>query len=91
MLEIRHNGYDVEDAMLRADQGWRRSSRCDTNACVEAAATSIGVEVRDSADVGGPQLGFGPAGWRAFLAGVTRGGFAAPPAGRSAQRPAGHR
>lgn len=77
--------------MLRVDQGWRRSSRCDTNACVEAAATMSGVEVRDSADPGGPRLAFGPGGWRAFLAGATRSGFAAPPAGRSAQQPAGHR
>ncbi|WP_326554796.1 DUF397 domain-containing protein [Micromonospora sp. NBC_01813] len=67
--------------MLRADQGWRRSSRCDTNACVEAAATSAGVELRDSADPAGPRLEFGPGDWRAFLRGVAQGELTAPTTG----------
>ncbi|MFV2016976.1 DUF397 domain-containing protein [Micromonospora sp. LOL_023] len=66
--------------MLRADQGWRRSSRCDTNACVEAAATSAGVELRDSADPAGPRLEFGEGGWRTFLRGLAQGELATPAA-----------
>ncbi|MFY1695057.1 MULTISPECIES: DUF397 domain-containing protein [unclassified Solwaraspora] len=60
--------------MLRADQGWRRSSRCDTNACVEVAATETGgAALRDSADPASPELGFGPHQWRSFLRGICQG------------------
>lgn len=51
---------------------WRRSSRCETNACVEAAILPDRVLLRDSAH---PEIGpleFSRASWEAFLAGLRR-------------------
>ncbi|MDG4767104.1 DUF397 domain-containing protein [Solwaraspora sp. WMMD406] len=56
---------------------WRRSGRCDTNACVEVAVTaSGGVVLRDSARADGPYLRFGSTSWRGFVRTVSAGGFA---------------
>ncbi|MFY1633203.1 DUF397 domain-containing protein [Solwaraspora sp. WMMB335] len=64
--------------MLRTTDGWRRSGRCDTNACVEVAATCAGgVALRDSALPDGPHLRFDPRPWRSFVRGIGRGDFAA--------------
>lgn len=55
---------------------WRKSSRSHGQGgdCVEVAGDLPGrVLVRDSKDVTGPVLAFGPAQWRAFLAQVGQG------------------
>ena len=48
---------------------WMRSSysTADGPDCVEVAATSSTIHVRDSKNVSGPQLGFTPAAWVDFL------------------------
>ncbi|MBO4210663.1 DUF397 domain-containing protein [Micromonospora echinofusca] len=52
---------------------WRTSSRSSGNGnCVEVAAGSTAVAVRDSKDRGGPVLAFPAASWRSFLAGLDR-------------------
>ena len=54
----------------------RKSSRSGTNAnCVEIAELAEAVAVRDSKDVTGPALAFGPAAWTSFVTGVRRDGF----------------
>ncbi|MER5550102.1 DUF397 domain-containing protein [Streptomyces sp. NPDC002793] len=50
---------------------WVKSSYSDTsngNDCVEVAAASGAVRVRDSKNVPGPHVGFGPAAWADFVA-----------------------
>jgi hypothetical protein len=55
--------------LSRAD--WRTSTRSSGNGnCVEVAAVSGRIAVRDSKDRPGPALVFGPAAWAAFVAGV---------------------
>ncbi len=55
---------------------WRKSSHSGTNGqCVEIAATSGQVLIRDSKDREGPVLAFSPDEWRAFAAGVRDGEF----------------
>jgi len=55
---------------------WRKSSRsAAAGHCVEIATAAAGVLVRDSKDVSGPVLEFGPAGWADFVAGVRGGEF----------------
>jgi hypothetical protein len=54
---------------------WRKSSRCDTNACVEVATISGGIAVRDSKWPDGPILRFDRNEWSAFLAGIRAGDF----------------
>ena len=54
---------------------WRRSTRCDSAACVEVAQTADVVAVRDSKRTDGPALAFTHAEWRAFVAGVRAGEF----------------
>lgn len=51
---------------------YRKSSySTGANNCVEARATSVGVDVRDTKDRGrGPVLTFSPEAWRAFLSDV---------------------
>ncbi|WP_310361772.1 DUF397 domain-containing protein [Catenuloplanes atrovinosus] len=56
--------------MASADQArktWRRSTRCDTSACVEVATAHSGTSVRNSTDAAGPMLIFSAEAWRAFL------------------------
>ncbi|MFV2010125.1 MULTISPECIES: DUF397 domain-containing protein [unclassified Micromonospora] len=63
--------------MMQTYRGWWRSSRCDTNACLEATVTASGdVALRDSAEPDGPWLDVDRQQWRRFLRGVTRGDFA---------------
>ena len=56
---------------------WRKSSRSNGTGgdCVEVAGNLPGVvAVRDSKDLAGPALTFGPAAWRAFLDTVATAG-----------------
>ncbi|MER6392369.1 DUF397 domain-containing protein [Streptomyces sp. NPDC001523] len=49
---------------------WFKSSYSDSSditECVEVAATSGTVHVRDSKSVSGPQLGFTPQAWAGFV------------------------
>lgn len=43
---------------------WRKSSRCESGACIEVAGGGL---VRDSADPDGPVLKVGPVAWTAFV------------------------
>ncbi|WP_432054085.1 DUF397 domain-containing protein [Streptomyces sp. bgisy022] len=43
------------------------SSSSEGDSCVEIATEPATVHVRDSKDVGGPQLAFAPAAWAGFL------------------------
>lgn len=54
---------------------WRKSQRCDTNACVEVALIGADVALRDSKDPDGPVLRFTRQEWDAFVAGVGAGDF----------------
>lgn len=49
---------------------WIKSSYSSNDGpeCVEVAASSAGVHVRDSKDREGPQLAFSPEAWAAFVA-----------------------
>jgi hypothetical protein len=52
---------------------WRKSSRSNNTGgnCLEIASNLPGrVLVRDSKDLAGPVLMFGPAAWRSFVVGV---------------------
>ena len=46
---------------------WRKSTASNSGACVEVAALSRSVLVRDSMDRNGPVLQLPPAVWSAFL------------------------
>lgn len=61
---------------------WRRSSRCETAACVEVLYTGPGgaVRVRDSkAPAPGPVLAFDAGSWVAFLAALRSGDLPSRP------------
>ncbi|GLI00420.1 DUF397 domain-containing protein [Phytohabitans aurantiacus] len=47
---------------------WRKSRRCESNACVEWARTDEGVALRDSKDPHGPVLRFSSSEWTHFVA-----------------------
>lgn len=53
---------------------WRRSTQCDTSACVEATPLGDGVAMRNSAD---PErvLRFSRPDWSALIAGIRAGDF----------------
>ncbi|MDG4831874.1 DUF397 domain-containing protein [Solwaraspora sp. WMMD1047] len=58
---------------MKNEPRWRKSTRSGPNGgdCVEVASNLPGrVLVRDSKDLAGPVLTFGPAAWRSFVAGV---------------------
>jgi hypothetical protein len=55
--------------------GFRRSSRCSDSGCVEVASAPEGFLVRDSKLADSPILGFAPAQWADFVAGVRAGEF----------------
>ena len=58
------------------DAQWRKSSYSgNTGNCVEVSVTESVVAVRDSKDLGRPQLAFTPAEWQAFAAIVKTGEF----------------
>jgi Domain of unknown function (DUF397) len=54
---------------------WKKSSRCDSSACVEVAQLEQHVGVRDSKDPDGPVLTFSSGAWSSFVAGVRAGDF----------------
>ncbi|MFC7242158.1 DUF397 domain-containing protein [Catellatospora aurea] len=56
---------------------WRKSSRCDTGACVEVAQLGTEIGLRDSKDPRGPVLRFTRQEFAAFIAGVRAGDFVA--------------
>ncbi|ARF80850.1 DUF397 domain-containing protein [Kitasatospora aureofaciens] len=63
---------------MTADLTWRKSSYSggEGGNCVEVADGITGlIPVRDSKDPHGPALGFSPAAWRAFVAGIRAGDF----------------
>ena len=57
-------------AAARDPVTWRRSSRCETGACVEAGNGPGIVGVRDSALEGSPVLEFSVTAWASFTAGL---------------------
>jgi hypothetical protein len=61
-----------------AGAAWRKSSRSESNGCVEIAFLNGQIAVRDSKDRSGPMLRFSHNEWEAFLAGVRAGEFDAP-------------
>jgi len=54
------------------EAAFKRSPFCDTSSCVEAAHRGGTVLVRDSKWDGGPVLVFDPASWRALLCTIGR-------------------
>jgi Domain of unknown function (DUF397) len=58
-----------------AGAAWRKSSRSESNGCVEVAFLNGQIAVRDSKDRGGSVLLFTYRDWEAFLAGVRHGEF----------------
>lgn len=67
------------DAHFQADSAdgldWRRSRRCGTKQCIEVAAGTKGIHVRDSERPHGPRLKYGRKNWRAFVKSVGQGHF----------------
>jgi hypothetical protein len=59
--------------------GWRKSSLCHLEACVEVRLADDGAQMRDSKDPG-PVLRFTPAEWAGFIAGAKAGEFDLPKA-----------
>jgi hypothetical protein len=55
--------------------GWRRSTRCSTNGCVDTSLTADAYLVRDSKEIGGAILSFGPAQWMEFISAIKAGEF----------------
>jgi len=56
---------------------WRKSSRCETGACLEVASAGDQVAVRDSKTPDSPFLWFSLPEWRAFVVAVRAGDFEA--------------
>ncbi len=54
---------------------WRKSTFCDTSACVEVGPVGDQIALRDSKDPDGPVLRFTRQEWTAFVAGVGAGEF----------------
>ncbi len=57
---------------------WRKSSRCESELCVEVTTCNCDdhtVLVRDSKDPHGPILSFGLSQWKAFTDGIKNGEF----------------
>lgn len=54
---------------------WRRSSLCDSAACVEVTLIGEDIAVRDSKNPDGPILKFTREEWIAFQAGIRNGDF----------------
>ncbi|MGQ4516684.1 DUF397 domain-containing protein [Streptomyces sp. DW26H14] len=63
-------------AEATSELAWFKSSYSggnDGNSCVEVAADSCAVHVRDSKNVDGPNLGLVPGAWVRFVGFVVRG------------------
>ena len=54
---------------------WRKSTRSGANGCVEVAALSEEVAVRDTKDRRGPVLQFTAGSWQGFIASIRMGRF----------------
>ena len=67
----------------RADQIWRRSSRCANGACLEMAFDSESVYLRDGKDPDGPVLEFTHSAWRDLVGGIKASDFGRPRGGAS--------
>jgi hypothetical protein len=52
---------------------WRRGTRCASNACVETSLAADAYLVRDSKEIGGAILSFGPAQWMDFISAIKAG------------------
>jgi Domain of unknown function (DUF397) len=57
------------------DRSWRKSSRCDSGTCVEAALIDDDVHLRDAQ---AEELLFSPEAWTQFVEGVKAGEFDNP-------------
>jgi predicted secreted Zn-dependent protease len=55
------------------DNTWRKSTRCDTGACVEAALIEGSVHIRDPQTT--TELTVSAAAWQQFIEGVKNGEF----------------
>jgi hypothetical protein len=66
----------MEEALTdsRGTHAWRKSSRCDTSACVEIATADDAVLMRNST-IAHDVLSLPVDAWRSFVAGVKRGDF----------------
>lgn len=62
------------EEIINTAPDWRRSSACDTNACVEVAMSSHAVGMRGSDGASG-EIWFTREGWAAFIDSVKRGLF----------------
>ncbi|MDQ7907760.1 DUF397 domain-containing protein [Phytohabitans sp. ZYX-F-186] len=63
-------------ASISAPVNWRKSTRSAGNGqCVEVAAMSEGIAMRDSKDPEGPVLRFRAATWRDFVGSLRAGEF----------------
>ena len=60
-----------------ATPAWRKSTRCETGACVEVAAGGPAVGLRNST-LPAVELAIDTASWRQFIDGVRRGDFDLP-------------
>lgn len=65
----------MNTATTGRDPDWRRSSHCADSACIEVAFTGDAVLMRDAKRPDGPILRFSVDDWRAFVDGVTDGGY----------------
>ncbi|PZM98102.1 MAG: DUF397 domain-containing protein [Actinobacteria bacterium] len=54
-------------------ESWRRSSRCDTQTCLEMRVDGERVVIRNSARPDGPTLTVSAVAWRAFCDAVATG------------------
>ncbi len=57
---------------------WRRSRKCSNGNCVEVAADTQAIHVRDSKDPHGGRLSFSHAQWRHFLSTIRSDGLDMP-------------
>lgn len=61
--------------MNQQEQAWRKSSRCESGACVEVAVMGHAVVIRDSKDLHGPMLTIDRGAWTEFIEGIRAGEF----------------
>lgn len=63
---MRETAVDAASGLDWSKSSYSSSSEGDS--CVEVATTADAVHVRDSKNVPGPHVGFGPAAWADFVA-----------------------